>query len=228
MPKTAWCALLVAPALLIFTSPSLCETPTALTNGQPLPVTDPTRDSTHRQQSREQEDAQINKISSSTWQVVLEARADAGQLQMSMTHSPRNNNHAAAGDKDSQINEVDATTARDTLVAAAAGDGNSDCPGSCYCDAAGTYVSCIGEKAWDSISLASIPTTVVRLELRNFRLGMLRSMHLKRFQSVAELRLQQTAIYAVDYAAFKTMTKLQRLDLSENAVSCRTHTDRLV
>ncbi|GAB6032069.1 leucine rich repeat containing 24 [Chamberlinius hualienensis] len=90
----------------------------------------------------------------------------------------------------------------------------TSCPSVCFCDET-HYVSCVGDGLWEVPG--ELPTTVTRLELRNYIMetlpahGLLASLlHL------VEIKLQQTQISIIENATFSNLTRLLRLDVSEN------------
>lgn len=93
----------------------------------------------------------------------------------------------------------------------------SSCSSSCFCDEDGSYVSCIGDSIWD-FDATTIPHSAVRLEIRNYNIGTLSSIHLDQTNQLEELKLQQTKIDSIANGTFDKLNKLNRLDLSQNEI----------
>uniref|UniRef100_T1IWD5 LRRCT domain-containing protein n=1 Tax=Strigamia maritima TaxID=126957 RepID=T1IWD5_STRMM len=88
------------------------------------------------------------------------------------------------------------------------------CPSACYCDDSWVYVNCVGDGILEVPQ--DIPSTVSRLELRNFAMGTLTAIHLTGLNNMTELKLQQTQIEKIDDGTFAGLSRLVRLDLSQN------------
>ncbi|XP_035217029.1 leucine-rich repeat-containing protein 15-like [Stegodyphus dumicola] len=91
------------------------------------------------------------------------------------------------------------------------------CPSSCYCDATGDYVSCVGDGLWRFP--LDIPPTTKRLELRNFLTTEISSQDFSSLTELQELKLQQSRIETVENSTFVSNTKLEKLDLSQNSLA---------
>ncbi|XP_076305233.1 uncharacterized protein LOC143222513 [Tachypleus tridentatus] len=89
-----------------------------------------------------------------------------------------------------------------------------DCPSSCFCDDKEQFVSCVGDGLWHMPS--NIPTSAVRLELRNYIIPTLSNKVLKKLTELQELKIHQSKIRYIENGTFLGLKNLQRLELSLN------------
>ncbi|XP_013781158.1 slit homolog 1 protein-like [Limulus polyphemus] len=89
-----------------------------------------------------------------------------------------------------------------------------DCPSSCFCDDKEQFVSCVGDGLWHVPP--DIPTSAVRLELRNYIIPTLSNKALMKLTELQELKIHQSEIRYIENGTFLGLQKLQRLELSLN------------
>lgn len=92
----------------------------------------------------------------------------------------------------------------------------ASCPSACFCDDPRTYVSCVGDGLWEVPQ--DLPTTVTRLELRNYIVDTLSASSIGYLANLTELKLQQTQIQNIENSTFENLEHLERLDLSQNGL----------
>ncbi|XP_022257578.1 slit homolog 2 protein-like [Limulus polyphemus] len=91
-----------------------------------------------------------------------------------------------------------------------------ECPNSCFCDDNGHFISCIGDGLWHMPR--NVPTSVKRLELRNYIIPTLSSKDLEKLNDLLELTIYQSEIRYIENGTFVNLKKLQRLELSLNLI----------